>query len=326
MRTETVSGIFKFGTTGNLAGATLAAFDPGTAEQVLGAPGTYTSISVAAEPGVSQTTLAERVRDALPPGVEAITGEQLSKESSNSIKSALSFFNTFLLVFAGIALFVGSFIIFNTFSMLVAQRTRELALLRALGASRGQVTVSLLGEALTVGVIGSTAGLGLGVLVALGLRALLSAFGTTLPEGGLAFLPHTVLWSYVVEVGVTVVAALLPARRAARIPPIAALRDEVALPERSMRRRAVVGVVLTAAGAALMATGLVGTSDQPAARWGPGRRPSSSGSPSSARSWAGRWSGCSALRCAGSSGCRASSPGRTRAATRAAPPPPRPHS
>jgi putative ABC transport system permease protein len=267
---QTLVGIFRFGTSGNLAGATLTAFDTATAQQVIGEPDTYSSVSVAAAAGVSQPELTQRVRGVLPAGLEAISGKQFAAESSNSFKQALSIINTFLLVFAGIALFVGSFIIYNTFAMLVAQRTREFALLRALGASRRQVTGSLLGEALAVGFVGATVGLGLGVLVALGLRSLLGAFGITLPGGPIAFLPHTVVWSYAVGIGVTTVAALAPARRAATIPPMAAMRDDVALPERSLHRRAVIGVVLTAAGGVLLGLGLAGAAPQPATTVGLG--------------------------------------------------------
>ncbi len=157
-QTARIVGIFTFGDSGSLLGATLTAFDLTTAQQLVGTPGQFSQIAIAADSGVSQTVLAERVQAQLPAGYEAVTGKQLAKESADSIKGALSFVTTFLLVFAGIALFVGSFIIVNTFSMLVAQRTRELALLRALGASRRQVTRSVLGEALAVGVVGGHCG------------------------------------------------------------------------------------------------------------------------------------------------------------------------
>ena len=123
----------------------------------------------------------------------------MADEQSGQIKDALGFFNTFLLVFAGIALFVGAFMILNTFSILVAQRTRELGLLRALGASRGQILASVVGEAALVGLVASAAGVGLGILVAMGLKALLSAFGIDLPGGGLVVKPRTIVdrrWSW----------------------------------------------------------------------------------------------------------------------------------
>lgn len=264
VQAATVVGIVRFGSSGNAAGATIVAFDPVTAQRQLGEPGTYTSISIKGAAGVSESTLRDRVAVELPTGYEALTGRALAKETASQIQQALGFIKTFLLVFAVIALFVGSFIIANTFSMLVAQRTRELALLRAVGASRRQVTISVLAEALVVGVLGATVGLAFGLLVAVGLQALLGAFGAGLPKGPLVFKPATVIWAYVVGVVVTTVAAYLPARRAAKIAPVAALRDDVALPERSLRRRAVVGVVASALGAAAMAAGLAGAGSSPA--------------------------------------------------------------
>ena len=141
-----------------------------TAQDALGPPGTYPEIAVAAEEGVDDAELAERIGAVLPEAVEAVTAEQSSAETSAEIKEGLGFFTTALLVFAGISLFVGAFLIFNTFSMLVAQRARELALLRALGASRRQVTRSVLVEALVVGLLASLVGFGLGIAVAIGLR------------------------------------------------------------------------------------------------------------------------------------------------------------
>lgn len=264
VQSATVVGIVRFGSSGNAAGATIVAFDPTTAQRQLGVPGTYTSISIKGAAGVSQSTLRDRVAGELPTGYEALTGKALAKETASQIQQALGFIKTFLLVFAVIALFVGSFIIANTFSMLVAQRTRELALLRAVGASRRQVTRSVLAEALVVGVLGATVGLAFGLLVAVGLQALLGAFGAGLPKGPLVFKPATAVWAYVVGVGVTTIAAYLPARRASKIAPVAALRDDVALPERSLRRRAVAGVMATAVGAAAMAAGLAGAGSTPA--------------------------------------------------------------
>ncbi len=264
-RQEQVVGIFSFGSTGDLAGATLTTFDTVTAQRVLGSPGSYSTIKLAATAGVSQVELRGRVQRVLPKGYEAITGKQAAAENSNSVQSQLKFLNVFLLVFAGISLFVGSFIIFNTFTMLVAQRSREMALLRALGASRRQVTRSVLGESLVVGVVASALGLGVGLGVAKLLKLLLKAFGADIPATGLVLLAHTPSWAFAVGIGVTMAAAYGPARRAAKIPPVAAMRDDVALPMASLRRRAIVGCVLTAGGAVLMGVGLAGASSQPAA-------------------------------------------------------------
>ena len=177
----TVVGIVGFGSTDNLAGATIAAFDVTSAQKYVGTPGTYTDLAIASQDGVSQKELAKRVSAVLPKGFEAVTQQQSADEASKAIKEGLGFFSTALLVFAAISLFVGGFLIFNTFSMLIAQRTRELALMRALGASRRQVTISVLVEALIVGLFSSALGFVLGIGVAKGLNALLGALGIDLP-------------------------------------------------------------------------------------------------------------------------------------------------
>ncbi|MEP6697872.1 MAG: FtsX-like permease family protein, partial [Pseudonocardiales bacterium] len=164
----------------------------------------------------------------------------------------------FLLVFAAVALFVGAFIIFNTFTMLVAQRTRELALLRALGASRRQVTWSVLIEAVAVGAVASALGLGLGVLVAQGLRGLFTLVGADLPSGPIVFAPRTVIVAFAVGIVVTALAALFPARRASAVSPMAALRD-AATPDRSLRRQTVAGALVLGLGAVGVALGLGGS-------------------------------------------------------------------
>jgi putative ABC transport system permease protein len=187
-----------------------------------------------------------------------VTGDVLAGEAEDLIGTALDFISTFLLIFAAIAVVVGTFLIINTFSILVAQRSRELALLRAMGASRRQVTRSVLLEALVVGFIGSTLGLLVGVGLATALRALFNSFGLDTSGTALQFTTRTVVVSYVVGIVVTLVAAYLPARRASRIAPVAAMRDDIALPEASLRRRLAVGMALAALGAALMAVGLIG--------------------------------------------------------------------
>ena len=155
-------------------------------------------------------------------------------------------------MFAAVALVVGTFLILNTFSIIVAQRTRELALFRALGASKSQVTRSVLLEALVVGLVGSTVGLALGFALAAGLKALFGAIGLDLGQAGLVFEPRTAIAAYAVGVLVTLLAAYLPARKAARVPPVAAMRDDVSIPESSMRRRLIGGAALTVVGAGLM--------------------------------------------------------------------------
>ncbi len=255
-RTFTISGLVKFGSADNLAGATLAAFDLPTAQQVFGDVGQFDSINVLAKPGTDKAALQRAIARQLPAGVEVVSGQTVATEQTNSINQALGFFSTALLVFAFISLFVGGFTIFNTFSILVGQRTRELALLRIVGASRRQVFRSVLVEAGLLGLVASLVGLGLGVLSAVGLEALLKGFGITLPTGPLAFETRTVIVALVVGVGVTVVSAVSPARRAVRIPPVAAMVDYQGDQEESSRRRIVIGTVIAVVGIAVLAIGL----------------------------------------------------------------------
>ena len=247
-------GIFKFGDSGGLAGASLTAFDTASAQRLLAQPGQFTAVSVSAASGVSNDELKHRIARALGAGYDVKTQQEQAHDLSVALSQSLRFLNVFLLVFAGVALFVGSFIIVNTFAMLVAQRTRELALLRALGAGRGQITRSVLAEALVLGVAGSTVGLAAGFGIAAGLRGLFGAFGLTL-DGGLVFATGTILWSYGIGVLVTLLAAYLPASRAARIPPVAAMQDDFGASERSLRLRTAVGTALVLAGGGALVIG-----------------------------------------------------------------------
>jgi putative ABC transport system permease protein len=256
-------GVFRFGTSGNLAGATLTAFAMDTAQRVLLGGDGWTGVQAMAETGVSQQELAERVEAAFAeaPDVGPVlvqTGEQVEDEAAAAITEGLGFISTFLLVFAGVALFVGAFIIVNTFGVLIARRTRELALLRAVGASRRQVTLSVLIEAFLVGLVGGVVGLGLGIVLAVVLRALFGVIGFDVPAGSLVIAPRTILVSVGIGVVLTMAAAWLPARRAGTVPPIAALRDDAVLPSRSLHRRTLAGAALAVLGAALLALGLLG--------------------------------------------------------------------
>ncbi len=249
-------GIFDFAA-GGLAGATLVIFDDASAQKYFtDGEDAFTLIQVEGKPGVSQKELAEQVSTVIPQGTEAVTGDVVAQESKDLFDQLLGFLNTFLLVFAGIALVVGTFLIVNTFSILVAQRSRELALLRAMGASRRQVSRSVLTEAFVIGVIGSTAGLALGFGLASLLKILFSNFGLDLSGTALVFQARTIVVSYVVGVLVTMLAAWIPARRASRVPPVAAMRDDVAMPESSLRWRLLLAVVFGLVGAAAMAAGL----------------------------------------------------------------------
>ena len=264
--TPKLVGILDFPEGGSLNGATFAAFDTPTAQDLfLEGEDAFTDIWVTADDGVSQAELRDAVSERLPDDVEAVTGDTAADEAATDLLEAISFLRTFLLIFAGISLVVGAFLIVNTFSILVAQRSRELALLRALGASKRQVTRSVLFEAFLVGVVGSTLGLGLGVLLAMGIRALFANFGLDLTGQSLIFGPRTVLACYVVGVLVTMAAAWLPARRTTRIAPVQALRDDIALPETSIHRRLLIGTVAIVVGAAAMGAGLF--ADVPRGGW-----------------------------------------------------------
>src|SRR3984957_16684275 len=255
-QTFTITGLARFGSANNLAGATLAAFDTPTAQRLLGAVGKFDTINVVTKPGSDDATVQNAIAHALPRGEEVVTGQTVINEATSDVTQALGILNTALLVFAFIALFVGSFTIVNTFSIIVGQRTRELALLRIVGASRRQVFRSVLLEASIVGLVSSVVGLGLGVLAAFGLEALLSGFGLTLPSGPLVFEARTVIVCLVVGLGVTVVSAISPARRAVRIPPVAAITDHQGEQAESSRRRIVIGTIIAVLGIAALALGL----------------------------------------------------------------------
>jgi putative ABC transport system permease protein len=258
-RTFRVAGIAGFGKADNLGGATIASFEQKTAERVLGVPGQVQTIGIAATPGVSNSELISRIRPIVPPGAEVVSGQTAAQQNANQIKTGIGFLSKALLFFAGIALFVGSFIVANTFAIVINQRTRELGLLRALGATGRQVMWSVMIEAGIVGLVASGAGFGVGLGLGVGLRALVQTIGggAPLPGASLRIEPRTIIVSIVVGVAVTMISAIVPARRAARLPAIAAMRDvpqEATIP----RRRTVVGSALLAGGAALLAIGLFG--------------------------------------------------------------------
>ncbi len=254
----TVAGIVGFGQADNLAGATLAVFDFPTAQRVLGKTGLADAVDVRADPGVSATALRDRIAAVLPKGIEAITAADFADQQASQIQSALGFFRTALLVFAVVALFVGGFIILNTFTIIVTQRTRELALLRAIGASRSQVTRSVLLEAAALGLVAGGIGVLAGIGIAIGLQALLRAFGIDLPSTSTQVLPRTVIVSLLAGLLVTVIASAVPARRASAVAPVEALRTDGGPPARSLRRRVPAGIAVTAAGVGTLAYGLVG--------------------------------------------------------------------
>jgi putative ABC transport system permease protein len=259
-QTFTISGIVTFGSADNLAGVTLAGFALPTAQKLFDVRGRYDRIDVLAAPGTDNVKLQLAIAKLLPPGVEVVSGQTVANELSSAINNSLSFISTTLLIFAAIALFVGGFTIFNTFSITVGQRTRELALLRLVGASRRQVFGSVLGEAAVTGLVASAFGLGLGVVAAVGLKALLKAFGIVLPSSPLVFEARTAVVAIAVGVGVTVLSAILPARRAVRIAPVAALVQRDEPQNRSLRPRLIAGCVIAVASALAVLAGLSGPS------------------------------------------------------------------
>ena len=254
-----IAGIAGFGTADNLAGASVVLFTTPVAQRLVAEPGKFSSIGFVADRGVSQQQLVSNLKRALPPGTEALTGAAAIKEQQDQFQKALSIFGKFFLIFAIVALVVGAYIILNTFAITVAQRTRENGLLRALGASRRQVLASVLIEALAVGIIAAVLGLAAGVAVAAGLKALLSAFGLSLPGGSLVLNARTVVASLVIGIGVTLIAAISPARKAAKVPPVAAMQEAtVGSTGYGSKQRLVVGLCILALGVAALFTGLFG--------------------------------------------------------------------
>jgi putative ABC transport system permease protein len=240
-------GVFSLGDATALSGATLTLFDTGTAQRLLLEPGRFSAITLTAVRGVPDEELAERVRAVLPPGLEVLSGEQAAEQAAKPIGQASAVVQPLLILFAGVALFVGIFLIVNTFSILVAQRTRELGLLRVVGADRAQLRRLVLGESLVVGLVSSVIAVGVGI----GLAALSrwAVFALALKQsggpGGLVVAPRTPLVSILLGVVVTTAAAWWPARRAGRVPPLAALRDGTA-DERVSARRVALGLALMA--------------------------------------------------------------------------------
>ncbi len=260
-REFTVVGTVGFADEKDLGGTTSAYFDTRTAQQVLGAPGMYDAIDVSADEGVSQAVVAQRLGDVLPDGSEAVTGSTVAQENADAITADLKIVNILFSIFAGIALFVGAFIIWNTFTMIVTQRSREIALLRAIGATRRQVLGNLLLEAVVLGAAASAVGIALGLGVAYGLRVLMDLVGLGLPSTSLQLEPRTLWVCMLVGTLVTVVAAVVPARRATRVLPVEALREATPGSERPTVRRLVVGGALLALGAAGIGATLVADVD-----------------------------------------------------------------
>jgi len=251
-----ISGIAKYGDVDTLGGATIAVFTIPTAQQLLKLSG-FTAISVAAKSGVSTPKLVRELQGIAPGNVQVKTADEQAKADKKDVATFLSFIRGFLLGFGGIALFVGAFVIFNTLSITVAQRTRELATLRTLGASRRQVLRLVLLESLALGLLASAIGIGAGIGLARGLTALFDAMGLTLPQSSPVYATRTFVISLLLGVLVTVFAGLWPAVRATRVPPIAAVREGAVL-ERRKRLGPIAGVVLFAVAMTLIAYATLG--------------------------------------------------------------------
>jgi putative ABC transport system permease protein len=259
-KTFTVVGVFGYsGGRDSIGGSMVVDFtEPVAQELMLGAKGVYSSIDVTAAPGTSPAKLRDAVRAAVGDTYVVKTGKELQDDTVGEFRKGLAFFNNILLGFAGVALFVGVFLILNTFSIIVAQRTRELALMRAIGASRKQMIGAVLVEATVIGVVASALGLAAGVGVGAGLAYLFGHMGSAdLPLDSVGVPAAAVIGAFSVGILVTLVAALLPALRASRIPPVAALQ-EVATPDRPLTRVTVSGGLLSAVGAAILGYGLSG--------------------------------------------------------------------
>jgi putative ABC transport system permease protein len=260
----TIVGTTRFGSVGNIGGATTIVMQLPVAQRVTGKVGKLDEIAVAAAPGITPQQLVQRLRVRIPPDLrnrtKVQTGTQNAADSSNTIAQALSFLTIALLVFGGIAVFVGAFIIFNTFSITVAQRAREFGLLRTLGSTRGQVLRSVILEALIIGVVSSVIGLLLGLLLAQGLNAIFKSFGVDLPNAGLVVQTRTVVVALLVGTVVTLLAGAVPAIRATQVPPIAALREGAQLPRgRFGRFLPFIAAALAVLGLLLLAWGIFGS-------------------------------------------------------------------
>ena len=263
-RTFTLTGTMQFGFPEDAGiGATFVLFDTPTAQTVLGFEDEFAEIAVRAETGTGVEELQRRVEAELPPGIEVITAEEASEEFSDALGTVIDFLQLVLLVFAFIVLFVSTFIISNTFNIVLGQRVRELSLLRAVGATPRQIRRSVLTESLAIGVVASAAGLGLGMVGSLLIRWLFAVFAASLPPGPLPLSGRTVIWAVVVGIGITVVSSLVPATKASRLTPMAGLSEGHAGTDGrpSGWLRPIFGGLLLALGLVLTGFGLFGSFD-----------------------------------------------------------------
>ena len=244
-------GIANYGDVSSPGGATFALFDQPTASEFLLKPGFVDAILIQGDGSLSDEELAKSIQAALPAEakLETLTGAQITAETTSQIKTVLGFFTTFLKTFSFIALGIGCFVIYNVFSITAAQRQRESALLRAIGANRRQVTIALLVEALIIGILGSVLGFVTGIGLSQALSALLNALGLEIPSSGLTIEPNAIIFTVIVGTVITVLSAVLPALRAGRVSPLAAMRDTALDTVNDFRRRIIFSAVLLAGGA-----------------------------------------------------------------------------
>jgi putative ABC transport system permease protein len=253
----TVVGTVKFGGVSSLGGATLALFTLPTAQRLFNKQNQFDQINIAAKHGVPPQQIVASIRPLLPATAQVRSGQAQAAQATKDTSGFLNIFQDFLLAFGGIALFVGSFVIANTLSITIAQRTRELATLRTLGATRRQVLTSVMLEAFVIGLVASIVGLFLGLGLAKGLNSLLVSFGIDLPQTGTVFKTRTIVVSLVVGVVITLLAALRPAIRSTRVAPIAAVREGSVLPPSRFAHLSQPAAIATVLGAvALMLVGL----------------------------------------------------------------------
>ena len=259
-----IVGVARFGTADSPGGATIVAFRAQDVQALVGGAGKFDSISVVAASGLTQSDIVNRIAPHLPAGTEVVTGAKITAETQNALHKAFSFFNTFLYIFAIVAILVGAFMVFNTFSITVAQRTRENGLLRALGASRRQVLAAVLVEAAVIGLVASALGVVAGLGVAVGLKALMAAVGIDIPTEGLVVTGSTIAISLFVGVVITALAALSPARKAGKVAPIAAMQSGVVgSTGYGSRQRIYVGAAVLLAGVSALLLGLFGHVSSP---------------------------------------------------------------
>ncbi len=256
----TIVGTVRFGDDNFLLGASMTLFDLPTAQRVLAEPGRLSGIAVTAKPGVSQDALVADIKAALGPNFDVRSGEQQIQDNQDDLAQAFGFMNALLLAFAAIALFVAAFLIANTFAIIMAQRAKEFATMRSLGATRRRVREQVAIEAGTIGLVSGVLGFGLGIVVALLIYKLLAGLG--LPDDGLSIRPRTFVVAVLVGLVVTTIAALVPAIRSSRIPPVEALKGTTATSVKTPVIRIVLGIALVALGALLFVSGTSGSGGQ----------------------------------------------------------------